>query len=353
MTAGSETPGAARDWGVYYDVTLPLWRELRDEAKFILERRIRAAGLKIHSLSDRVKDRTSFMEKIERKGYVAPETQLTDYVGLRAISLFVDDLPKLDTIVRGSFTILEDEDKVEGGGVEEFGYMSHHYLCRLPPELAGERYDRIKHLVFEVQTRTMVQDAWANVSHYLAYKGETSIPEELRKDFHALAGLFYVADKHFQFFFRESERVEVEAAADVRESVVTDLPIDRAHVTALLKDLFPERTHSAAKDVSGLVEELTEAGYTTLSQLEHDLKSDPGAAIRRDQETIREWEMISPRPIAETDAMKRYRQTGVFFTDVGAARAILQHVNEPFAVVAGEKARATTKQIRVRIQNPD
>ena len=51
---------------------------------------------------------------------------------------------------------------------------------------------------FEIQCRTILQNAWASVSHRLAYKGEASIPEALRKDFHALAGLFYVADKHFE-----------------------------------------------------------------------------------------------------------------------------------------------------------
>jgi putative GTP pyrophosphokinase len=63
---------------------------------------------------------------------------------------------------------------------------------------SGPRYDPLKHLRFEVQVRTIVMDAGAAVSHHLDYKGGTSVPSELRKDFYALSGLFYVADQHFE-----------------------------------------------------------------------------------------------------------------------------------------------------------
>ena len=50
-------------------------------------------------------------------------------------------------------------------------------------------------------------DAWANISHYLDYKKEADVPEELKRDFYALSGLFYVADTHFEMFFKSREKV--------------------------------------------------------------------------------------------------------------------------------------------------
>ena len=60
-------------------------------------------------------------------------------------------------------------------------------------EYSGPRYDNIAVLPFEIQVRTIAMDAWANVSHHLDYKSDKDVPAELRKDFYALSGLFYLA----------------------------------------------------------------------------------------------------------------------------------------------------------------
>ena len=58
---------------------------------------------------------------------------------------------------------------------------------------------------FEIQVRTIAQDAWDSVSHYLDYKNN-SIRDELKRDFYALSGLFYVADTHFSFIKQDKMR---------------------------------------------------------------------------------------------------------------------------------------------------
>ncbi len=54
----------------------------------------------------------------------------------------------------------------------------------------GPRYDTIVGMPFEIQVRTILMDAWANVSHYLAYKSDIDVPINLQRDFYALGGLF-------------------------------------------------------------------------------------------------------------------------------------------------------------------
>jgi len=66
--------------------------------------------------------------------------------------------------------------------------------------------EEIKKIPFEIQVRTIAQDAWAAISHYLDYKKKSVIPDQLKRDFHALSGLFYVADTHFLFIRREQIR---------------------------------------------------------------------------------------------------------------------------------------------------
>ena len=86
-------------------------------------------------------------------------------------------------MVESLFDVLAAEDKVEGvGDPSTFGYMSQHFEATNPDEHTGPRYDRLRGIRFEVQVRTLLMDAWANVSHYLAYKGDASIPPELRTE---------------------------------------------------------------------------------------------------------------------------------------------------------------------------
>lgn len=44
------------------------------------------------------------------------------------------------------------------------------------------------------------------VASFLDYKKSSTIPKQLKRDFHALSGLFYVADTHFSFLKQSQTR---------------------------------------------------------------------------------------------------------------------------------------------------
>jgi putative GTP pyrophosphokinase len=50
----------------------------------------------------------------------------------------------------------------------------------------------------EIQVRTILQHAWAEIEHDIQYKSSTAIPEEIRRRFMALAGMLEIADREFQ-----------------------------------------------------------------------------------------------------------------------------------------------------------
>ena len=304
-------------WGELYDQNVSAYRSLRQEVDFILEAALQDAGIKTHSVTSRVKTRESFLEKVDRKTYVDPFAETPDLVGARVVCLFLEDLPRLRALVEEWFEILEEDDKVETAAPETFGYMSHHFVCRLRQEHTGPRYDRIKDIRFELQCRTILQDAWANVSHYLAYKGESSVPDELRRDFHALSGLFYVADRHFQLFFGATKRSDESAVKEVDNSSTSDLPLDRPRLQALLHKLYPERKRSDAAAISEMVEELTQSGYVTVGQVQDLLESSRVA--------FEAYEADNP-PGSLGDKTRNRK-----FADVGVARVSLAIVNTSYA----------------------
>ena len=104
----------------------------------------------------RVKELKSLADKARKKGYVDPLYEADDIVGVRVVVLFLADLPRVDEIISQSFEVLNAENKVTEGDPASFGYMSVHYLATLKDHHSGPRYDDLKDIPFEIQTRTIV-----------------------------------------------------------------------------------------------------------------------------------------------------------------------------------------------------
>ena len=284
------------------------YKQLKEEVEFILNDIAERTQVKIHSVSGRVKHLDGVLEKIQRKGYSNPALEVEDIVGCRIVCLFISDLAKLEEAINEEFEVRKSEDKVEGGEDDAaFGYMSKHYICQLKSTHSGPRYNNLKGIIFEIQCRTLLMDAWANVSHYLAYKGTVSIPAHLRRDFFALSGLFYVADKHFELFLSEAIASEQEAVSRANAGELVDDDVDLETIQALLIEQYPDRERGNRENASRLVEEISRAGYTKLSELRKDLNRGADAALRCEQD--------SPPSVRRGEEPR--------FTDVGIARVTL------------------------------
>ena len=320
----------------FYDNNLDAFRRLQEEVEYALKAAVELVGIETQSLISRIKSKDSFLEKVDRKAYASPTEEIQDVVGARVVCLFLSDIPRLKSIIRETFTVLDEDDKIEGSNADSFGYMSVHFVCVLMATNVGPRYRGLHGMKFEVQCRTILQDAWANVSHRLAYKGEASIPASLRKDFHALAGLFYIADRHFELFFLESLGTRAEAVESLMQVGKTpeyaDLPINRDTVEAFLANRFPERENAPLDIISEFVEELVEVGYSSIRRLAND--------INRAAVAVETYERDSPPKDAETDEVTRY-------AGVGFARTALGFSNSEYeALKYDDRAKELTAKYR-------
>jgi hypothetical protein len=243
-------------------------------------------------------------------------------VGVRLVALFLADLPQITEIVKSVFDVLSIDDKIEGeGDPSTFGYMSRHYEARIPSGHAGPRYDDIRDITFEVQVRTILMDAWANVSHYLAYKGESSIPLDLRRDFQALSGLFYVADRHFELFFSKALAVRAEADELINEHR-EDVSLSLDSLAAFLETRFPTRDRGTRQDIGELTDELLAFGYDTFSKLEKLLSEGKTPFLTEEKEMGR----------------------GEWFSDVGVLRRSLALINPEYEALLTQKADEASEE---------
>ncbi|MFW5801602.1 MAG: tetratricopeptide repeat protein [Spirochaeta sp.] len=172
---------------------------------FDLQRRLRNLIVEhdLHpTLKYRVKSFHSYYEKIHRrarqqgldKGHVA----INDVIGLRIICPFIEDLHQVEHLLQEHFRVEEVERKGSEYSFQEFGYESTHYLLWVPSQVVSE-YDLEPEMLFEVQLRTILQDAWAEVEHELIYKADfTPFDQPLKRKLAALNANLSLADIIFQ-----------------------------------------------------------------------------------------------------------------------------------------------------------
>lgn len=179
------------------------YKKLVDVAQYQLEYAIKSQRINIHSLIPRIKKFESFVDKMRRKNLKDPFNEIHDLVGLRVVCLFLSDVEKVGNLIKNTFELIREDNKIDSDAKDVFGYMDVQYIVTLKKNVLVSK--EVTTIPFEIQVRTIVQDAWASISYDLDYKKEKNIPEHLRRDFYALSGLFYVADTHFQRLREEQQ----------------------------------------------------------------------------------------------------------------------------------------------------
>jgi putative GTP pyrophosphokinase len=289
-----------------------LYKRLLEESLFILQRGLKSQGVKYHSIPTRIKTLESLIAKVERKDDTGdPFTDITDIVGLRVVCLFLSDIARVGKVIKDHFEVVIEDNKIEGSDVSSFGYMSLHFVIKMKKTYSGPRYEDLGDMPFEIQVRTIAMDAWATISPYLDYKSDIDVPSELRRDFYALSGLFYVADSHFEMFFRGRERGRVEITAGLRTGKLgLDQEVNLDSLRAYLSSKFPGRVHGDSDGTSKLVSELHEFGHKKLNQLDE--------AIERGYDAFIAYEKDNP-PTGKAQ-----------FMDLGVVRILLAIYDEAF-----------------------
>jgi hypothetical protein len=117
-------------------------------------------------------------------------------------------------------------------------------------------------------------DAWATVSHHLDYKQQIDIPRELKADFNALAGLFYVADTHFEMYKKEVTNARESLGKTAQKGEFNlNQEINFESLAAYMQWKFPER-RIVADNLTDLgwsliIKELNSLGYKHLHEFEN------------------------------------------------------------------------------------
>ncbi|TKB28577.1 (p)ppGpp synthetase [Desulfopila sp. IMCC35006] len=162
----------------------------------------------VTKIEGRVKDKEECIKKFTRKYQNRLEVDeqpyeirffISDLIGIRIVCLYEDQIAQLSEMLQQHFRILDITDKISSVERTEelFGYKGLHMDLALNDEMASlPKYRPYADNFFEVQIRSLIQDAWSVLDHKIKYK--KSIPIDLKRRINILSALFELADREFK-----------------------------------------------------------------------------------------------------------------------------------------------------------
>lgn len=128
----------------------------------------------------RVKDKQSALDKQKLKQYADPKEQMTDLVGARFVVLLKSDLEIVEKVLieYPEWTRSKDRDPLgeQKDRPKHFDYQSVHYIVRAADDMDVDGVRVPAGMPCEVQIRTLLQHAYAELVHDKFYKGVGHIP---------------------------------------------------------------------------------------------------------------------------------------------------------------------------------
>lgn len=240
----------------------------------IVENLLRTEKIDHLAITSRVKDSKSIINKIKRKTYTAPKSQLTDISGIRIIVFFESDIERVSSIIKNAFEIDRKNSSNKDLSLKsnQTGYRSVHFVC----ELGNKRIELpenfgLEGLKFELQIRTVLQHAWAELAHDRNYKFTGKLPLAAERKLFLYAGMLELADRGLDELSIELDEYIISAQAEVSAGDL-DSVIDSINLVKFMEEWsesnnFPIEELGNKSQYTELITELCSFGVSTLKQL--------------------------------------------------------------------------------------
>jgi putative GTP pyrophosphokinase len=171
-----------RDYLVANEPVLDRWGKYVQSS---IQALIESTSVSIQMTSSRVKKVDSAIGKVTRKGYTDPLNQMTDLVGVRFVVLLSPTLMTIGELIESSDVWAAQKDKdpddEAAANAKKFDYQSLHYTVRNRQAFEVDGVVIPAGLPCEVQIRTLLQHAYAEVVHDSIYKAVGKVPPKAER----------------------------------------------------------------------------------------------------------------------------------------------------------------------------
>jgi len=250
------------------------FENLAEAVQTILKGLLEERNVDFLSVSSRTKTLEGCLEKHKRKNYKNPQIEMTDIAGIRVIVYFENQIKHVSEIIETAFCV-DPKNSLNLTEILEnnkLGYRSVHYVCDLGHERANlPEFRNLKNLKFEIQVRTILQHAWAELAHDRNYKFPLDLPKDLERELFLLSGLLETADKGFDSLSTKMDEyiLNVRKATKMGE---LDVDINSLSLEEYVRQWAQNNNANIEElpsltGIEKLVDELNQFGISTLKEL--------------------------------------------------------------------------------------
>lgn len=211
----SELIPALEEWGAFVDATLMdiLTKNNFDPhgTQMLPQHRVKAVGSFVSKALYRPKS----------KDYDNPILDIKDKVATRLVVLTVDQVELVGKLLADHPDWEAEIDRKISNdgelGPTAFGYQSLHVLVKQKENKDSTTNILLNKIVCEIQVRTLLQHAYAEVSHGTVYKGSYKYEPEIQRKLARSMALIEAVDEYFQTMFSLINSQKLAASAFSKE----------------------------------------------------------------------------------------------------------------------------------------
>ena len=213
-----------------YFENIPLYEKMKEVVTSAINSKIAELGIYVNAVESRIKAPDSLAGKLQLKGYkYGTIADLTDILGLRVITFYSEEVDKIAALAESMFDIdwQNSVDKRKMHQLDSFGYMSLHFICRIPESLYHDpEMPLLNSIRFELQMRTVLQHVWATINHDTGYKSGMKVPVEHLRSLNCIAGMLELVDEQFSKIRRDIADYRRKVHGLVSSGTFDDVPLD-------------------------------------------------------------------------------------------------------------------------------
>ena len=254
--------------------------------KGLIETILNRKDVLFHSIEYRIKTKESFLDKCKKEKYVDPVHEITDVCGIRIIGYTNHDVTKIQKIIESEFKI-DRENSINKSEImkdDQVGYRSVHYVASIKSNRTQlPEYQEYKGIKFEIQIRTLLQHAWAEIEHDRNYKFSGELPSEIKRRFYLVAGSLELLDREFEQLSQDidtyAERIRDDAEQGNLSAKINSTSL-LEYLSIKLKEFNIEERNFNGSDKK-IISELSLFDISTLKELDEMLSEEILEKINR------------------------------------------------------------------------
>ena len=213
-----------------YRENMAIFEKMKEIVREQLEKCVSDNNIYVTAIETRIKTENSLAGKLELKGHKYKFlSDITDILGTRIITFYTEEVDKISALIDKIFEVDWENsvDKRKALDLDRFGYMSLHYICRIPKSLYYDaEHPELNDYRFEIQMRTALQHVWATMYHDTGYKSGIEVPKEHLRNMNRLAGMLELADEQFSRIRKEITDYRRNVQSLVIDGNFDDVPLD-------------------------------------------------------------------------------------------------------------------------------